>query len=93
MESLPPPPPQPLSAPADRTHPELRKLGSSTSLPEAYVYRSIQPACDYHHSGKCQILTYELLDLEFNPQYHWVFFFQLLFVQRVTMTFHPGGKV
>lgn len=90
MESL--PPPRPLSAPADHIHSELRKLGSPTSLPEAYVYKNIQPACDYHDSGKCQILTYELLDLEFIPQYHCVFF-QLLFVQRVTMMFHPGGKV
>lgn len=72
MESLPPPPPQPFSAPADHTHSELRKLGSPTSLPEAYIYKNIQPACDYHDSGKCQILTYEL-DLEYNPQCHCFF--------------------
>lgn len=73
MESLPPPPPQPLSAPADHTHPELRKVDSPTSLPEAYIYNSIQPACDDHDSGKCQTLTYELPDLELNPQYHCFF--------------------
>lgn len=74
MESLPPPPPQPFSAPADHTQSELRKLGSPTSLPEADIYKSLQPACDDHDSGKCQALTYELLDLEFNPQYHCFFF-------------------
>lgn len=86
-------PPRPFSAPADQSHHELRKLGSPTSLPEAYIYKNMQPACSDHDNGKCQILIYELLDLEFNPLYHCLFFFQLLFVERDTMMFYPLGKV
>lgn len=69
----PPPPPHPFSAPADPTHHESRNLCSPTSPPEACTYRNIQPACDYHDNGKCQILIYELLDLAFNPHCHCFF--------------------
>lgn len=71
----PPPPPAPVSAPADQTHHEIRNLGSPASLPEANIYRAIQPACDYHDKGKSQILIYKLFDLHFNRQA--LFFFSV----------------
>lgn len=88
------PPPQPVSDAGDHTHLELRNLRSPTSLPEANIYRNIEPACDHHDNGKRQILIVHrsIFDLELNPHCH-CFFQLLLSLQRDTMMFYLLGQV